>query len=326
MPSDTLTIGSRGSELALWQAKWVQRELTERFNGLQIEIQIIKTKGDKILDSPLSKIGDKGLFTREIESALLKKKIDLAVHSLKDLPTEFPKGLKLGAICKREDVRDVFIPHPKNPIKKLLDQPKGARIATGSLRRKCQLLNLRPDFQIVDIRGNLNTRIKKLEESGWAGMILARAGVVRLGWNDIVGETLDPATILPAVGQGALGIEIRERDRRVAKYVSVLHHHSTAQAALAERALLRRLEGGCQVPIGTYGRMQDGSADNLLLDAMVGSIDGRKVIRGKIRGPSAEAETLGKKLAEQLLAVGAKEILRQIRGTSTEVGAAAIGV
>lgn len=326
MAGDALRIGSRGSELALWQAKWVQRELTERFKGLQVEIQIIKTKGDKILDSPLSKIGDKGLFTREIESALLKNKIDLAVHSLKDLPTEFPHGLTLGAICKREDVRDVFIPHPKNPVKKLLDQPKGSQIATGSLRRKCQLLNHRPDFEIIDIRGNLNTRMKKLEESDWAGMLLARAGVVRLGWTDIVGETLDPETVLPAVGQGALGIEIREGDSKAARYVSVLHHHPTAHAALAERALLRRLEGGCQVPIGTYGRMQDGSSDILLLDALVGSIDGRKVVRGKISGPSAEAETLGKKLAEQLLAIGAKQILRQIRAESTEMEKAAIDV
>jgi hydroxymethylbilane synthase len=218
--SDRVTIGSRGSELALWQAGWVQKALERRFSHLDVPIQIIKTKGDKVLDSPLSKIGDKGLFTREIELALLSGDIDIAVHSLKDLPTELPRGLTIGATCEREDVRDVFIPHPKNPIRTLLDQPKGARIATGSLRRKCQLLHARSDFQIIDIRGNLTTRLKKLDESDWAGMMLARAGVVRLGWEGRVGETLDADKILPAVGQGALGIEIREDDERVADVVA----------------------------------------------------------------------------------------------------------
>ena len=255
MQNNRVIIGSRGSELALWQANWVQAELQKRFSDMAVEIQIIKTKGDKILDSPLSKIGDKGLFTREIESALLAKEIDIAVHSLKDLPTQLPDGLMLGAICEREDVRDVFIPHPSNPIKTLLDQPMNAKIATGSLRRKCQVLNLRRDFSIIDIRGNLNTRMKKLEESDWSGMLLARAGVVRLGWKEKIGETIDAEKILPAVGQGALGIEIREGDEQIATPVRSLHHYNTAQAALAERALLRRLEGGCQVPMGTFGRV-----------------------------------------------------------------------
>ncbi len=323
MTTDLLRIGSRGSELALWQARWVQRVLSEKFNSLHVEITIIKTKGDKILDSPLSKIGDKGLFTREIENALLKNEIDLAVHSLKDLPTELPSGLTIGAICEREDVRDVFIPHPNNSIRKLLDQPTGSKVATGSLRRKSQLLNLRPDLQIIDIRGNLNTRLKKLEESDWAGMLLARAGVVRLGWTHLIGDTLDTTTMLPAVGQGALGIEIRQGDGRVAKCISSLHHLSTAHATVAERALLHRLEGGCQVPIGTFGRIE---SNILMLDAVVSSIDGRKVVRGKIHGSPSEAEALGKKLADQLLAAGAKEILRQIRGESTETEKAAIEV
>lgn len=323
MKSDLLKIGSRGSELALWQAHWVQRELSEKFNALRVEITIIKTKGDKILDSPLSRIGDKGLFTREIENALLKNKIDLAVHSLKDLPTELPPGLVIGAICKREDVRDVFLPHPNNPIRRLLDQPAGSTIATGSLRRKSQLLNLRPDFRIVDIRGNLNTRVKKLEESDWAGMMLARAGVERLGWTDRIGDTLDAATMLPAVGQGALGIEIRQGDKRVAKFISSLHHPPTAHATVAERALLRRLEGGCQVPIGAFGRIESNS---LLLDAIVSSLDGRRVVRGKIHGSPADAETLGRKLAEQLLAAGANEILRTIRRGSIKNNRATIDV
>jgi hydroxymethylbilane synthase len=315
MASETLRIGSRGSDLALWQARWVQRTLAEKFPALKVEVEIIKTKGDKILDSPLSKIGDKGLFTREIENALLNNEIDLAVHSLKDLPTELPAGLTVGAICKREDVRDVFIPHPKNPIRKLLSQPNGSNVATGSLRRKCQLLNVRPDFQIIEIRGNLNTRMKKLEESDWAGMILACAGVVRLGWVDKIGEILDPKFMLPAVGQGALGIEVRERDAKVAVYVSRLHHEPTSQAALAERALLRRLEGGCQVPIGTYARIVDG---RLELDAIVGSLDGKTIVKGTIGGSPSQSESLGTKLAERLLLDGAEEILREIRGASHE--------
>lgn len=324
MANEVLKIGSRGSELALWQARWVQRALEVKFKGLSVEITVIKTKGDKILDSPLSKVGDKGLFTREIENALLKNEIDIAVHSLKDLPTELPAGLTIGAICEREDVRDVFIPHPQNPVKKLLDQPAGSRIATGSLRRKSQLLNLRPDLEIVDIRGNLNTRLKKLELSDWAGMLLARAGVVRLGWSHLIGDILDATTMLPAVGQGALGIEIREGDSRVAGYVSSLHHRPTGQAACAERSLLRRLEGGCQVPIGTFGRIE--SDGLLVLDAIVGSIDGRKMVRGKIHGRSDEAESLGEKLAEELLAAGADEILSGIRRLSADAGKATIDV
>lgn len=305
-----LIIGSRGSELALWQARWVQAELAKRAPDLAISIEVIKTKGDKILDSPLSQIGDKGLFTREIEVALLTKQIDLAVHSLKDLPTQLPEGLRLGAITEREDVRDVFIPHPKNSVTTLLGQVRGARIATGSLRRKCQLLAARPDFEIIDIRGNLNTRMKKLEESNWAGMLLARAGVVRLGWETAIGETLDPTLMLPAVGQGALGIEIRDGDVFVEEIVRLLHHYPTAQSALAERALLKKLEGGCQVPIGTFAMVRE---DVLTLTGLVGSLDGRSVVKDRRAGPVAEAETLGTALAESLLAAGADTILQEIR-------------
>ena len=317
---EQIRIGSRGSALALWQTRWVQQELAGRFKNVEIDVQIIKTTGDKILDSPLSKIGDKGLFTREIEQALLANEIDLAVHSLKDLPTELPTGLTIGAICRREDVRDVFIPHPKNPVRTLFDQPKNARIATGSLRRKCQLLNHRPDFAIIDIRGNLNTRLQKLDNSDWAGMILARAGVVRLGLEERIGETLSPETLLPAVGQGALAVEIRANDQRIDSFVSGLNHENTKHAALAERALLRTLEGGCQVPIGTYGRIE--STDNeesLLLDAVVGSVDGRKVVRGRIHGSPGKAEHLGKELALILLKGGADAILGEIRKQSGPV-------
>lgn len=319
-PTDSLVIGTRGSELALWQAKWVQRALAERFARLRVDVRIIKTKGDRILDSPLSKIGDKGLFTREIENALLKKEIDLAVHSLKDLPTELPGGLTIGAICEREDVRDVFIPHPQNTLRRLLEQPRDSRIATGSLRRKCQLLSMRPDFQIVDIRGNLNTRMRKLEESDWAGMILARAGVVRLGWENAIGEALEVKKMLPAVGQGALGIETRKGDSKVDSYVSNLNHDVTARCAVAERALLRRLEGGCQIPIGAFARADGdgGGGDSIMLDAIVGSLDGRNIVRGSIRGASSEGELLGRRLAEQLLSDGAEEILLEIRRASAQ--------
>jgi hydroxymethylbilane synthase len=308
-----IRIGSRGSDLALWQARWVHSRLKMHYIGLTVNIVTIKTTGDKVLDAPLAKIGDKGLFTKEIENALLEREIDLAVHSLKDLPTALPEGLAIGAITEREDARDVFIPHPKNTVQTLLDQPEAAQIATGSLRRKCQLLALRPDLNVVDIRGNLSTRVAKLDGSDWAGMILAHAGIMRLGWESLVGEILDPLVMLPAVGQGALGVEIRADDHFIHGVVSVLHHEPTACAALAERALLRRLEGGCQIPIGTYGRMEGANEPALVLDAIVGSLDGRKVVKGSIRGNPPHAESLGTQLAETLLADGADEILREIR-------------
>jgi hydroxymethylbilane synthase len=315
MKSKVVRIGTRGSELALWQAQWVQRELCERFKRLKVTIEIIKTKGDKVLDSPLSKIGGKGLFTKEIEHALLAEQIDLAVHSLKDLPTELPQGLTIAAICEREDVRDVFIPHPENPEKRLLQQPEGAKVVTGSLRRRCQLLNRRPDFQIIGVRGNLTTRLKKLDESDWVGIVLARAGMVRLGRTDRIGETIDADVVLPAVGQGAVAIEIRSGDTRIETLVSELHHWNTAQAALAERALLRRLEGGCQVPIGTLGTVvnNERGEQELVLSAMVGSLDGKTIIRGRTHGSPVDAESLGEELAETLLRGGAENILRSIR-------------
>lgn len=310
--AEPLRIGSRGSELALWQARWVRDALMRLFPGLPVSIDIIRTTGDKILDAPLSKIGDKGLFTREIEHALLNSAIDLAVHSLKDMPTALPEGLILGAVCEREDARDAFIPHPGNPIRTLEGQPQGAVVATGSLRRRCQLLALRPDFDVVELRGNLQTRMRKLGESAWQGMLLARAGVVRLGWEEKIGETIPAENILPAVGQGALGIEVRRDDVRVLGIVSKLIHHPTLRATLAERALLRRLEGGCQVPIGTYARAGAG-ASTLVMDAIVGALDGSTVIRGHAEGDASEPELLGTQLAEQLLADGASKILNDIR-------------
>ncbi|HEX9006358.1 MAG TPA: hydroxymethylbilane synthase [Bacteroidota bacterium] len=316
MSPATVRIGTRGSDLALWQAHWVRRALEQLHPGLMVSLQTIKTTGDKILDAPLSKIGDKGLFTREIERALLEGSIDLAVHSLKDLPTELPDGLTIGAVTEREDPRDVFVPHPAGDLRTLAGQPSGARIATGSLRRQCQLHHLRPDITIVDIRGNLATRMRKLAGSDWQGMLLARAGVVRLGWEDKIGEVIPAEVILPAVGQGALGVEIRADDERTARLVEGLTHRPTRQATDAERALLRRLQGGCQVPIGTYGRLEpDG---RLILDAVVGSLDGKTVVRGQCRGNPDEAERLGTRLAEQLITDGAGPILQEIRGLARD--------
>ncbi len=316
MAHERIVIGTRGSDLALWQAQWVQHELERRIPGLGVELSIVKTTGDRILDSPLSKIGDKGLFTKEIEIALLDRRIDVAVHSLKDLPTLTPDGLAIGAITEREDVRDAFIPHPDKRHSSFAGLPRGAVVATGSLRRKSQLLNLRPDLSIADIRGNLRTRFSKLAASEWDGMLLASAGVRRLGMESHVGFFFEPDDLLPAVGQGTLGIEIRTGDERIASIVETLNHRPTASAALAERALLRRLEGGCQIPIGAYGKT-DGRT--LRLDGVVSSLDGRTLVRDSISGPESEPDTIGRALAERLLDKGAETILQSIRPDTAKV-------
>jgi hydroxymethylbilane synthase len=310
MAVDRLIVGTRGSELALWQSTFVKSRLSAFHPTLHVELQVIKTLGDKILDSPLSKIGDKGLFTKEIERALVEKTIDLAVHSMKDVPTQLPFGLTLGAITEREDVRDVFIGHPKKNYRRFADLPTGAQIATGSLRRKSQLLQHRPDFRIVDIRGNLNTRMHKLDESDWDGMILARAGVKRLGMEKRITEILPLDIMLPAVGQGALALEIRDEDEETQRLVDSLHHVETARSVVGERTFLRFLEGGCQVPIGTYGRIEN---EVFKLDAVIGSIDGTRAVRGTISGSPSASAHLGEELARQLLSEGGKEILEEIR-------------
>ena len=314
-----IILGSRGSELALWQTNWVKSELGKRFPKLHIEVEIIKTTGDKILDVPLSEIGNKGLFTKEIEHALLGRRIDAAVHSLKDLPTNLPDGLTIGAITRREDVRDVFITHPNKAYKRFNELLRGAKVATGSLRRKCQLLNWRPDLEIIDIRGNLNTRFAKLDASDWDGMILARVGVLRLGLEDRITEILPIEKILPAVGQGAIAVEVRTDDERVLKFVSAIASEATATATKGERALLRRLEGGCQIPVGAYGHIE---SNEFMLDAIIGSLDGKKIVRGKVRGTPDQAEELGEQLALTLLESGGRKILEQIRrGAPVEVPA-----
>jgi len=323
MGPEILRIGSRGSDLALWQARKVKHDLEQHSPALRVVMEIIKTKGDKVLDVPLSGMGDKGLFTRELETALLERKIDLAVHSLKDLPTQLPEGLMLGAVTERENPLDVFIPHPKNTQRTLAQQPYGALVATGSLRRSCQLRQFRDDLQIQEIRGNLDTRFRKLDASEWQGMILARAGVVRLGWEERIGETINPEIILPAVGQGALGVEIRSDDDKVAGVIGVLNHKATFNVTRAERSLLRTLEGGCQIPLGVFGRIAEAAGrKRLVLDAMVGSLDGKRVVRDRAEGDPDEAEGLGKALARQLLSKGADRILREIRGEPLDVKSA----
>lgn len=306
-------IGTRGSELAMWQTVHVGDLLRKKFPDLSVEITKVNTKGDKILDSPLSRIGGKGLFTKELDVALQSKTADIAVHSLKDIPTQIPDDLAIAAIVEREDVRDIFIPNPRHPGLKLNDIPEGGIVATGSLRRRSQLLNMRPDLQITDVRGNLNTRIKKLENSTWSGMILAYAGVVRLGWMDKIGEIIPLSVILPAVGQGAIGIIARKDDERILSVLRPLDHRPTRLATLAERAVLRRLEGGCQVPIGAHAEL-DGN--HITIEALVGDLQGKKIIRDSVSGDAGDHEHLGTELANTLIARGAGEILNDIRKQS----------
>lgn len=302
-----IVIGSRGSELALWQANFVKKELEKKNKNVSVEIKIIKTKGDKILDVALSKIGDRSLFTKELEVELLNKKIDLAVHSLKDLQTVIPKGLKLSAVTKRHNVNDVLIARKKGTT--IFNLPENAVVATGSLRRRCQLLHIRPDLNIVELRGNVPSRIKKFLESDWDAIILARAGVERLKLNKYISSIIKTDVMLPAVGQGALGIETRTDNKIVNEIVKSIHHENTYKAVLAERALLKTLEGGCQVPIGAFAEIKQ---NGLSLDALVGSLDGSITFRKKIRGSKNNPEKLGKKLANELLKAGAKTILEEI--------------
>jgi hydroxymethylbilane synthase len=305
-----MIIGTRGSELALWQTRWVQQQLTKLHPSTRIELEVIKTQGDKMLDAPLSKIGDKGLFTKELERALLDRRIDAAVHSLKDMPTQVGGGLIIAAFCEREDVSDVFIAHPNKKYRSLADVPMNGTIATGSLRRRCQLLRIRPDLTIAEIRGNLGTRVEKLKMSSWDGMLLAKAGITRLGRSELITEFLSPMNFLPAVGQGALAIETRASDERILRLVHPLDHIPTRQATQGERALLRRLEGGCQIPIGAFGRIENGT---FRLDAIIGSLDGNRSVRSSIQGSPDKSEQLGVSLAEKLLSDGGEAILDEIR-------------
>jgi hydroxymethylbilane synthase len=301
-----LIIGSRGSALALWQANWVKAQLEAAVPDRRVAIEIIKTTGDKILDAPLSKIGGKGLFTKEIEEALLAGSIDLAVHSLKDLPTVLPDGLGLGAITRREDVRDALIARPG--IRSLADLPHAAVVGTSSLRRQAQLRLRRPDVELKDLRGNVDTRLRKLREGQYDAIILAAAGITRLGLADQITEYLSAEFMLPAVGQGALAIEIRENDTITGEAVGALNHPETRLACEAERAFLAALGGGCQVPIAATATV-DG--DNLRLCGLVASVEGRSVVQGEQVGSTVDAVRLGQNLAQTLLLMGARELLNE---------------
>lgn len=306
-----IRLGSRGSQLALWQANWVKSQLEKRYKNLEVEIIKIKTTGDKILDVPLAKVGGKGLFVKEIEEALLRKEIDMAVHSMKDVPTDFPNGLHLAAITEREDPRDAFIisQKPKAKSQKFKDLSYGATIGTSSLRRSSQLLNLRPDLKIVQLRGNLNTRLKKLDDGGFDAIILAAAGVKRLGWSERITEYLSPEVSLPAIGQGALGIETRTDDKEINELAAFFDHPATSISVRAERAFLKKLEGGCQVPIAAYGEVK---STQLKLIGLVASIDGKKIIKDSITGHIDRTEAIGIALAERLLSMGAWDILKEV--------------
>jgi len=301
-----LRIGTRGSQLALFQANWVKDQLVRTHPELKVTLIKIKTTGDKIQDVPLAKIGGKGLFVKEIEEALIQRRIDLAVHSIKDVPTEFPKSLHLSVITKREDPRDVLISRNGTALK---DLPQGAKIGTSSLRRQAQLLHFRNDLELIPLRGNLDTRLKKLITMNLDGIVLALAGVKRLGLEERISEIIPINISLPAIGQGALGIETRMDDRVVEDQIRFLNDPHSSIAVTAERAFLKKLEGGCQVPIAAFAQKV---GSTLQIDGLVGTIDGKRLIRHHLEGPIEEAEPLGTQLAEILLAKGAKEILDEV--------------
>ncbi len=321
MTKRKIVIATRQSKLALWQAEWIKGQLEQIDPGLEIELNKIKTTGDKILDVPLAQVGGKGLFVKEIEEAMLRGEADLAVHSMKDVPTDLPEGLHLSAITKREDPRDAFITpafsgqpltvSKGKEIKSFTDLPQGATVGTSSLRRICQLLNKRPDLKIVQLRGNVDTRLRKLDEGQFDAIILATAGVKRLGHEDRITEKLPTAVSLPAIGQGAVGIECRVDDPFINDLLKKLNHEETSICVQAERAALKKLEGGCQVPIGAYAQLKEG---RLVLEGLVGSVDGKTLIKNRVDGKPQDAESLGVTLAEKLLSEGAKEILDEVYG------------
>jgi hydroxymethylbilane synthase len=301
-----ITIGTRGSLLALWQTNWVKEQLENLHPGIEVEISVISTKGDRVLDVSLPKLGEqgKGLFTKELEDALFEHRADLAVHSLKDLPTELPPGLKIGAICEREDVRDALV--ARGEIKSFDELPQRALIGTSSLRRQAQLLAARPDLVIEPIRGNVDTRLRKLDEGAYDAIVLAAAGLHRLGHANRITECLGEELMVPAVGQGALAIETRAEDSMIDEIIRALDHNPTRLACTAERAFLKGLGGGCLVPIAAHATIQ---GDLMTLNGLVASPDGSEIVRDRRSVPSGEPEILGQQLAEELLACGAGRIL-----------------
>jgi hydroxymethylbilane synthase len=305
-----LRIGTRGSKLALTQSEWVKEKIENHHPDVHVEMIRIKTTGDKILDSPLSKIGGKGLFVKEIEEALLSKRIDLAVHSMKDVPAVLPDGLILAAYPEREDPRDAFLSVKYQDLEEL---PPGARVGTGSLRRSAQLLHIRPDLELVPMRGNVDTRLGKLEAGEYEAIILAASGLKRLGLGGRITQALVQEKLLPAIGQGALGLEVRREDERTIHRIDFLNHRETEITVAAERSFLKELEGGCQVPLGAFCRAENGQ---LHLEVMVAELDGSRVLRDHMTGKEEEAEEIGIALARRLLNAGADEILDRIYGRS----------
>lgn len=301
-----IRIGTRKSKLALWQANFIANELKKHFPNLEVELVKITTKGDKILDVPLAKVGGKGLFVKEIEEAMLKNKIDIAVHSLKDVPTFFPEGLGLVAITKREDPRDAFVSVKYQSLDEL---PKGAVVGTSSLRRKVQLKLKRPDLQIKDLRGNVDTRLRKLEEGQYDAIILAYAGLKRLGLSNKAKQVFAPFDFIPAVAQGFLGIEARLDDKKTKEIVSVLNDKESFIKATTERAFLKTLEGGCQVPLGAYAEIKN---SKIHITGFVSDLEAKKFFKKSLEGDLRKPEDLGKTLAEKLLNMGAKEVLNEI--------------
>jgi len=306
MQKNMVRIATRRSPLALWQAEYVKAALEQAHPGIQVELIKMVTQGDKILDTPLAKVGGKGLFVKELETGMLQDKADIAVHSMKDVPVEFPDGLHLSTICPREDPRDAFVSDHYSSFKSL---PEGARVGTSSLRRQCQLSKHRPDLQILDLRGNVNTRLKKLNDNQYDAIILAAAGLLRLGFEQKIREFMTPEISLPAIGQGAIGIECRIDDQRINKLLAPLNDKTTHIRVIAERAMNARLEGGCQVPIAGYAELE---GDKLWLRGLVGRPDGSHIIYSEIKGKAAQAEVLGTALADDLLAQGARAILDEL--------------
>lgn len=307
MNSGTITIGTRASKLALWQASYVAEAIKKEHPSYCVELRELTTKGDRILDAPLAKIGGKGLFTKELEQAMLDGAVDLAVHSLKDMPTEVPDGLVIGAITTRLDPGDAFVSAHYAAVE---DLPVGARVGTSSLRRRAQLLAVRPDLTICDLRGNVNTRLAKLDAGEFDAIVLAAAGLKRLGFERRIRSILPRSVMLPAVGQGALAIECRAGDAAILSAIEFLRDAGMTTAAQAERAFLRRVEGGCQIPVGVYAEVDaDGQ---ISIDAMIASVDGQRICRSDAHGAGEQAEVLGTALAEELLDAGGREILKEI--------------
>jgi hydroxymethylbilane synthase len=308
MKNITLKIGTRGSPLALAQSSWVKEKIEARYPDIRVSLIKIKTKGDKILDSPLAKIGGKGLFVKEIEEALLRRDVDVAVHSMKDLPADLPEGLEMAVYPEREDPRDAFVSLEYPTLSAL---PEGSSVGTGSLRRLAQLLHLRSDLHVVPLRGNVDTRLKKLESENLQAVILAAAGLRRLGLAHRVTQVLSTEEILPAVGQGALGLELRQDDAKTRDALNFFNHETTELTVRAERAFLNKLEGGCQVPIAAYSRVE---GDHIILQGLVGELDGGRIIKDEVTGQKNSPEDIGIRLADQVLAAGADKILAKIYG------------